>query len=255
MATSTRTVVFTDLANYTQSVGRSDRAALRNLISVHEKFVVPILERHHGRVVKNLGDSFMALFPSATDALRAGLEVVEEGLKSGGFLLRVSCATGDVEEIDGDAFGDAVNLSARINSQTPAGEIWFSESTRQCMNQSEIPWEAVGSFTLKGIAGDMSCYRAVTSGGCQLPAPIETAIKAGNLVRIKNGQPTPPLPVDPPFSSRVSSSDSPSSHAWSRVSPCWTPPGSGCPPTSSRQLTGTAGSAPDVAWSSPKTTP
>jgi hypothetical protein len=197
LATSTRTVVFTDLANYTQSVGRSDRAALRNLISEHEKFVVPILQRHHGNVVKNLGDSFMALFPSATDALRAGLEVVEEGLKTGGLLLRVSCATGDVEEIDGDAFGDAVNLSARINSRTPAGEIWFSESTRQCMNQSEIPWEAVGSFSLKGIAGDVSCYRAVTAGGCQLPPPVESAIKAGNLVRMKNGEQSPPLPPDP----------------------------------------------------------
>lgn len=197
MATSTRTVVFTDLANYTQSVARSDRAALRNLISEHEKFVAPILTRHRGNVVKNLGDSFMALFPSATDALRAGLEVVEEGLNSGGLLLRVSCATGDVEEIDGDAFGDAVNLSARINSRTPAGEIWFSESTRQCMNQSEIPWEAVGSFALKGISGDMSCFRAVTAGGCQLPHSIETAIKAGNLVRIRKGEVVPPLPPDP----------------------------------------------------------
>ncbi len=197
MATNTLTVVFTDLANYTQSVASSDRAALRNLISQHEKFVAPILTRHRGNVVKNLGDSFMALFPSATDALRAGLEAVESGLQSGGMLLRVSCATGDVEEIDGDAFGDAVNLSARINSRTPAGEVWFSESTRQCMNHSEIPWEAVGSFTLKGITGDVGCYRAVTTGGCQLPPPIEAAIKAGNLVRLKKGDNHPRLPPDP----------------------------------------------------------
>jgi class 3 adenylate cyclase len=197
LATNTLTVVFTDLANYTQSVAAADRVALRNLISEHERFVTPILTKHRGTVVKNLGDSFMALFPSATDALRAGLEAVEEGLKSGGLLMRVSCATGDVEEIDGDAFGDAVNLSARINSRTPAGEVWFSESTRQCMNQSEIPWEPVGSFSLKGISGDMSCHRAVTTGGCTLPPPIRQAIKAGSLVRIKPGQPPPPLHPDP----------------------------------------------------------
>jgi len=197
LATRTRTVVFTDLANYTQSVARSDRQGLRNLISEHEQYVSPIVAQHGGTVVKNLGDSFMALFPSATDSLRAALQLVEEGLKEAGMLLRVSCATGDVEEIDGDAFGDTVNLSARINSRTPAGEVWFSESTLSCMKQSEIPWEAVGSFRLKGIAGDMSCYRAVTKGGCQLPAPVEAAVKAGNLVRIVKGERPPPLPPDP----------------------------------------------------------
>ena len=41
MATRTLTVVFTDLANYTASVGRSDRQELRNLIAAHEKMVAP----------------------------------------------------------------------------------------------------------------------------------------------------------------------------------------------------------------------
>ena len=47
--------------------------------------------------------------------------------------------TGDVEEIDGDAFGEPVNLAARILAQTPAGEIWFAVGTRACMNDAELP--------------------------------------------------------------------------------------------------------------------
>ncbi|MEE2751774.1 MAG: adenylate/guanylate cyclase domain-containing protein [Myxococcota bacterium] len=197
MASKTRTVVFTDLAGYTDTVSRSDRESLRELLSEHERVVMGLIESHGGRVVKNLGDSYMALFDCATDALRMSLEAVEGGLRGGGMKIRVSCATGDIEEIEGDAFGDMVNLSARINSKTPAGQVWFSESTRLCMNSSEIPWEQVGSFTLKGIPGDVPLYRAVPLSHCWLPSPVARAVKKGTLSIVKAGETAPTLPPDP----------------------------------------------------------
>ena len=197
MATATRTVLFTDMANYTASVSRADREGLRNLLAAHEKFVHPILTRRGGRIVKSLGDAYMAMFDSATDAARAGLDVVEKVAQSGTLVIRVSCATGDVEEIDGDAFGEAVNLAARINSKTPAGEFWFAESTRMCMNQAELPFESVGQFQLKGITGDIACFRAVGRTRCWLPPQVTQAVKNRTLCRIKKGEPLPPLPPDP----------------------------------------------------------
>ncbi|MDP6934621.1 MAG: adenylate/guanylate cyclase domain-containing protein, partial [Myxococcota bacterium] len=92
MATFTRTVVFTDLANYTASVGRSDREGLRALIASHEQMVAPVLERYGGRIVKNIGDAYMALFPAATDAVRAGMELTET-IGEQGFKIRVSMDT------------------------------------------------------------------------------------------------------------------------------------------------------------------
>lgn len=197
MATATRTVLFTDMANYTASVSRADREGLRNLLAAHEKFVHPILTRRGGRIVKSLGDAYMALFDSATDAARAGLDVVEKVAQAGTLVIRVSCATGDVEEIDGDAFGEAVNLAARINSKTPAGEFWFAESSRICMNQAEMPFESVGQFQLKGITGDIACYRAVGRTRCWIPTQVSQAVKNRTLCRIRKGEPLPPLPPDP----------------------------------------------------------
>ena len=196
MPTATRTVVFTDLANYTASVSRSNREALRDLLRSHEALVIPTLRRHNGRVVKNLGDSFMALFDAATDAIRAGLDLVDRAAAEG-LSIRVSAATGDVEEIEGDAFGDAVNLSARINSKTPADEVWFSESTFMCMNQAEIPWDRVGIYTLKGIAGDVPVYRAVPSTRAWLPEQVALAARQHTLVVLRPDQPAPPLPPEP----------------------------------------------------------
>lgn len=197
MGTVTRTVLFTDMANYTATVSRADREGLRSLLAAHEQFIHPLVTRRGGRVIKNLGDAYMALFDSATDAARAGLDIIEKVVRTGTLVIRVSCATGDVEEIDGDAFGEAVNLAARINSKAPAGEFWFAESTRICMNQAELPFEEVGQLSLKGIAGPVACFRAVGRTRCWLPPEIIEAFRTHRLVRVRKGDPLPPLPPDP----------------------------------------------------------
>jgi hypothetical protein len=189
--------VFTDLANYTNSVLRADREALRSLIARHHELVTPTLVRHGGKVVKNLGDSFMALFPAATDAVRAALDLVETIPGQGQFSIRVGIATGDVEEIDGDAFGDAVNLASRIINKTPDAEVWMSAGTHICMNQSEIAWDRVGAFALKGLPGEQEVFRAVPKTRAWLPEVLKVAAQAERLVRIAVGDPLPALPRDP----------------------------------------------------------
>jgi class 3 adenylate cyclase len=196
-ATRTRTVVFTDLANYTAKVSRADREGLRRILQEHEALVRPIVTRYGGRIVKNLGDAFLILFTAATDAVRASLDIQHQVMADRGLPLRLSLATGDIEEIDGDAFGEAVNLSARINSKAPAGEIWFSQGTWICMNAAEIPWESVGRFRFKGIPGEQDIYRAVPQHRCWLPEPVKTAVRAGTLIRLHRGQPPGSLPPDP----------------------------------------------------------
>jgi hypothetical protein len=190
-------VVFTDLANYTAKVSRSDREGLRRILQEHEDLVRPIVTRYGGRIVKNLGDAFLILFTAATDAMRASLDIQDKVMAEGGMPLRLSLATGDIEEIDGDCFGESVNLSARINSKAPAGEIWFSLGTWICMNAAEIPWESVGRFSFKGIPGDQEIFRAVPQLKCWLSEPIKAAARAGNLVRIERGSQPAPLPPDP----------------------------------------------------------
>ena len=188
MTTATRTVLFTDLANYTAQVSRADREGLRKILEKHERLVHPIVKEHAGAVVKNIGDSFMCTFPAATDALRAAIGILDATVRSEKSMIRIALTTGDVEEIDGDAFGETVNLAARIIDKTPAGEIWFSLGTRVCMNDAEIPWENVARLILKGIATEQECFRVVPNHRCWLPHPISKAIGDGKLFRIKHGE-------------------------------------------------------------------
>lgn len=199
LGTRTRTVMFTDMADYTAAVSRADREELKRLLGAHQGLVEPNVQRYGGRVVKNLGDSFMCLFDSATDALRATLDIQDSVVNAGGISIRIGLTTGDVEEIDGDAFGDAVNQAARVMSKAPAGEIWFGPGTRVCMNAAEIPWESVGRFRLKGIAGEVDVYRAIPAHRCWLPDKVVQAARRNGLVRLRRGHHSgvmlPPEPI------------------------------------------------------------
>jgi hypothetical protein len=179
--------MFTDLAGFTEMVGNTDREGLRRILADHEELVSPIVRRHQGRVVKNLGDSFLCLFDAATEALRAGLDILDLVASTGARGLRLGLATGDVEEIDGDVFGETVNLAHRILSRTPEAECWFSLATRICMNGKEIPWEPVARLELKGIAGEVEVFRAVPAHRCWLPEPVLNAVRRGRLVRVRRG--------------------------------------------------------------------
>lgn len=169
MPTVTQTVMFTDIAGFTHAVGRGDRVGLLGILEQHSSLVRPMVERARGRVVKNLGDSFLCLFPSATDALRVAIDIQDWVTRTGGMKIKLGLATGDVEELDQDAFGETVNLASRIVAETPEGEVWFSLATRLCMNSAEIPWEPVRRLTLKGIPGEVEVFRAVPAGRCWLP--------------------------------------------------------------------------------------
>ncbi len=197
MSTATLTCLFTDLANYTAKVSRTDREGLLNILRDHEFAVRPVVEEHGGRIVKNIGDSYLCLFPAATDALKAALEILMATSRGGEAVIRIAMTTGDVEEIDGDAFGEPVNLAARILAQTPAGEIWFGEGTRACMNDAELAWEGVGRFSMKGIPGEQSCFRLVPPNRTWLPEAVAEAARERRLVRVSPGEEAPPTPPDP----------------------------------------------------------
>ncbi len=194
--TRTRTVVFTDMADYTRRTAEADREGLRNLLAMHQRYVEPVLTGRGGRIVKNIGDSFMALFDSATDAIRACMDLVEAHDQSRGsdVSFRAAVATGDVEETDSDAFGEPVNLAARIIARTPTGEVWFAPATWHCINQAEIPYEPAGRHTLKGIPWEVEVYRAVPLNQAWLPDALVAAARSRQLVIWRAGDPVPVLP-------------------------------------------------------------
>lgn len=116
-----RTVLFADLRGSTglyESLGNTEAS---QLVTQSVTLVARIVQLSQGYVVKTLGDGLMATFLDPLAAVQAAREMHEAldrigsvGDNSISLKLQVGLARGEVVEISGDYFGDAVNVAARL---------------------------------------------------------------------------------------------------------------------------------------------
>ncbi len=159
--------MFTDLEGFTSRTQRDEAGSLRAL-EEQERLIEPVLRARRGRKVKSTGDGYLVEFPDALDAVEAGVElqrsVNEQNARAGGepMRVRVGIHLGDVQERDGDIFGDAVNLASRIEPLAEAGGIALSSQVAdQVRNKVAYRLERMGPKRLKGIEAPVEVYRVV----------------------------------------------------------------------------------------------
>jgi class 3 adenylate cyclase len=103
MATSTATIVFTDVEGSTELRSRLGEAAADRLFVDHERRLVASVERRGGKVLKTAGDGVMAAFESASDAVTAAVDIQRAGQRrDDGIRGRIGIASGDVSWQGGD---------------------------------------------------------------------------------------------------------------------------------------------------------
>lgn len=118
-----RTVLFTDLVEHTKMMARLGDERGREVLREHEHIIRDALRAHAGVEVKSLGDGFMASFGSVTAAVACAIDLqrrIDEwntlAAEAGQIALRVRVGlnAGEPIEEEGDLFGAAVILAARI---------------------------------------------------------------------------------------------------------------------------------------------
>jgi adenylate cyclase len=80
-------------------------------------------ERHGGRVVKMLGDGVHFIFDEPADAVLGSLDFVESAERRGLPPARIGINAGPITYTDGDYYGLAVIIAARIASIAGPGEV------------------------------------------------------------------------------------------------------------------------------------
>jgi class 3 adenylate cyclase len=69
------TILLTDIEDLTPKTSRETRADILRMLEEHKSLVLPVLEGKGGRLIKTIGDAFLVVFESPTDAVLAGVEV------------------------------------------------------------------------------------------------------------------------------------------------------------------------------------
>src|SRR6185437_10399597 len=160
-------ILAADVAGYSRLMGISEEGTHQSLKSHRRDLVEPKIEQHHGRIIKNTGDGFLAEFMSVVEAVRCAAEIQQEMAARNSELpddrridFRMGVHQGDVIVDSGDIFGDGVNIAARLEGIADPGGVCVSARVQEDVRGTlDLPFDDIGEQHLKNIQRPVRVYR------------------------------------------------------------------------------------------------
>jgi len=103
-----------------------------------------------GRVVKALGDGHMLCYSDVGEAVAAGERIIRRMRADGPLRVHASVHTGVAISREGDYFGGAVNLAARLLAAADADELVASRPVASGTAET-FEWEPLGRRRVRGV--------------------------------------------------------------------------------------------------------
>ena len=119
-------IMFTDIAGYT-ALSAKDSTKSSELLKTQRELLKPIVEKHGGSWMKEMGDGLLLTFDSATSAVECSIAIQKSTKEIDGLNLRIGIHEGEVIKQDGDVLGDDVNVAARIEPFSAEGGVAISD--------------------------------------------------------------------------------------------------------------------------------
>jgi adenylate cyclase len=163
-------VLFADVCGSTAFFDRYGEVAGHAMVEHCFKVIVPEIEKHRGRVVKYMGDGFLAVFDGAADAVDAAVTMHtaladDNATRPDGARVRIHSGVGIgpvVVRDDGDVFGDAVNVAARVQHVAGPDQVY---ATKEVVDDLPLPTRTkarrVGSFPLRGKGEEVELFEVM----------------------------------------------------------------------------------------------
>jgi adenylate cyclase len=183
-----------DVEGYSRLMGTDEVGTLKGLTesrAILDRFI----GHHRGRIANTAGDSVLAEFGSAADAVQCAVDAqtalaeANSGLTPDRCIsFRIGIHIGDVMVRAGDLFGDGVNIAARLQTMANPGSVCISGPTcDQVRKVLPMPFVDLGIQHVKNIQEAIRAY--------QVDAPGEARGAAG--ARVADAESPLPLPVRP----------------------------------------------------------
>ncbi len=131
-------IMFTDIVGYTVLMGRDSNKVLE-LARISKEIQKPLVEKHYGQWLKEMGDGALVKFGTARDAVNCAIDIQKAARAEFDGKLRIGIYSGDVTIENNDIFGDGVNVASRLESIADPGGIYISESIEKAIQgQTDI---------------------------------------------------------------------------------------------------------------------
>jgi class 3 adenylate cyclase len=170
-------ILAADAVGYSRMMGTDEEGTLR-VLAAHRVVIDEVIALHHGRIVGTAGDSVLAEFESAVEAVRCAVEI-QDALKTRNDLLRddkrmlfrIGVNLGDVMVSGDNVHGDGVNVAARLEGAADPGSVFISSSVYdQITGKLNLAFVDIGDRELKNIARPVRIYKLAGT------APVGAAV-------------------------------------------------------------------------------
>jgi class 3 adenylate cyclase len=167
-------VMFADVRGFTELSGRSAPADMVERIGSLQRWASQEVGRHHGLIDKFAGDAVMATFnisgnsvDHTLEALKAAIAIIDKaalaGLPVGAGIAVGPAVVGRLAaSANVSVLGEVTNLAARLQAQSPAGEVTLSEEAhrrvRDWLAERQLAPERL-ELELKGFTEPVVAYR------------------------------------------------------------------------------------------------
>lgn len=152
------TFIFADLAGYTALTEAHGEEYAADAAAEFVRAARPLIAAHGAEEVKALGDALLIRSSDARDAVRLARELVcELGRRERALGTRVAMHTGTAVERDGDWFGSAVNVAARVADGAKAGEVLLTAATWSAAGEG-LQVRARGARRFRNVAEPVELY-------------------------------------------------------------------------------------------------
>jgi adenylate cyclase len=167
-----------DVEGYSRLMGQNEVGTLRTL-NRYRAIIDPLIASHRGRIFTTAGDSLVADFASAVDAVECAVAVQgaiakENADRPAGeqMRFRIGIHVGDIIVQGDNLFGDGVNIAARLESLAEPGAICVSSTVLDQIG-TKLPYAFtdLGEQQVKNIAQPIRVYR-VRSDTSPTAAPV-----------------------------------------------------------------------------------
>jgi adenylate cyclase len=153
-------IAFADLAGYTRL---TEEAGEEEAVDIIERFVEAVQDTlpDDARVIKTIGDEVMIVGSDASAVL--DWAVGFQQLQTERPLPRIGIHQGLTLYRDGDYYGRAVNLAARVGARAAGGEVLVTRPLVD-VGGSHLEFERIGEVKLKGFSESTELFLARQSG-------------------------------------------------------------------------------------------
>ena len=159
-------ILAADVEGYSRLMGRDEVGTLRTL-TAYRVIIDRLIASHRGRIFNTAGDSLVADFGSAVDAVQCAIEVQEAIAKANmdrspeeQMRFRIGIHVGDIIVQGDNLFGDAVNIAARLEALAEPGGVCVSGTVRdQIGTKLSVGFIDLGEQQVKNIAQPIRAYQ------------------------------------------------------------------------------------------------